>query len=167
MWRPILFLLNLRISQSFLTASTDFSIYHKDITVIDPSGVQSTGLKSYKSAFTFMQTFVKFWFSPLSRVQYRMVYDFCRSSIRISWNVVLVPKVPLGRPLHVDGISYYQLDADSGKIIEHKIERLVMNNRSVEPPYGILSLLQQDEFGRQGVPAGVLGSGTEPAGAFR
>jgi hypothetical protein len=28
----------------------------------------------------------------------------------------------LGRPLHVDGISYYQLDSESGLIVEHKID---------------------------------------------
>jgi hypothetical protein len=80
---------------------------------------------------------------------------------------VLIPKVPLGRPLYIDGISLYQLDADSGKIVEHKVERLLMNNRPVVPPYGILSLLQQDVLGTQGAPAGVLGSGTEPVGAFK
>jgi len=86
-----------------------------------------------------------------------MVYDFCRSSIRISWHAVLIPKVPLGRPLHVDGCSYYQLNLDTGKINEHKLERLVMNNTPVVPPYGIWSLLQQDALGMrpQGVPAGV------------
>lgn len=90
-----------------------------------------------------------------------MVYDFCRSSIRISWHVVLIPKVPLSRPFHVDGISYYQLDPDSGKINEHKLERLIINNTPVTPPYGILSLLQQDalRLRPQGVPAGIgLGS---------
>jgi hypothetical protein len=69
---------------------------------------------------------------------------------------VLVPKVPLGRPLFIDGISHYKLDAASGKIIEHKIENLVMNNTPIAPPYGIFSLLQQDIMGRkQGVPVGV------------
>ena len=136
----------------------DFSIYHEDISVIDPSGVQLTGLDKYKSAFAFLQTFRRFWFRE-SGLQYRMVYDFCRSSIRISWHCVLISKVPLGRPLHVDGISYYQLDIESGKIIEHKIDTLIINNTPVIPPYGILSLLQQDALGMrpQGVPVGVLG----------
>jgi hypothetical protein len=84
-----------------------------------------------------------------------MIYDSCRSSIRISWNARLVPKVFLGRSLHVDGISYYQLDATSGKIIEHKVEKLVINNSQVEPPYGIFSLVQHDMNSGMGVPAGV------------
>ena len=136
---------------------TDFSIYHPEISVIDPSGVRLNGKDNYKSAIAFFQTFIKFWFSSSSRLQYRMVYDFCRSSIRVSWNIVLIPKLPLGRPLFLDGISHYKLDASSGKIVEHKIENLVMNDTPVAPPYGIFSLLSQQELlgQRQGVPAGV------------
>ena len=64
--------------------------------------------------------------------------------------------MPLGRTLHVDGVSYYRLDAASGKITEHRIEKLVVNNSAIEPPYGILSLLQQQES---------IGMGLQPAGA--
>lgn len=108
-----------------------------------------------------------------------MVYDFCRSSIRVSWNIILVPKVPLfgmtRSALYLDGISHYKLDRTTGKIVEHKIENLIMNNIPIAPPYGILKLLQQElllgkqRIGRhpgmggqlpqpEGVPAG-LGMG--------
>jgi hypothetical protein len=120
----------------------------------DPSGVQLRGLNQYKSAFAFFKTFVNFWFSPT--IQFRMVYDQCRSSIRISWHAVLIPKILLGRPLHVDGISYYQLDSSSGLITEHKIENLIINNTPIQPPYGIFSLLQQDAFQMQPVGAGAM-----------
>jgi Uncharacterized conserved protein (DUF2358) len=137
----------------------DFSIYHNNINVVDPSGVQLIGLDKYKSAFAFLQTFLNFWFSNQSGIQFRMVYDVCRSSIRISWHAVLIPKVPLGRPMHIDGISYYQLDRLSGKVIEHKIETLMINNAPVTPPYGLWSILQQDAMrvlrSPQGVPVGV------------
>jgi hypothetical protein len=144
------------LSYHSLLTFTDFSIYDEKISVIDPSGVQLTGLDKYKSSFAFFQTFISFWFSARSSLQFRMVYDFPRSSIRISWNAVLVPKV-LGRPFYVDGISYYQLDRVSGKIIEHRVEKLMINNTPVAPPYGILSILQQDLLGvgrPVGVPAG-------------
>ncbi|KAG7342292.1 DUF2358 domain containing protein [Nitzschia inconspicua] len=143
-----------------LKSQPDYSIYHPEITVVDPSGVQLTGLDSYKSSIKFMQQFVKFWFQERSGLQYRMVYDFARSSIRVSWHAVLVPKVPLGKPLHVDGISMYKLDVDSGKVIEHKFEKMMINNTPVMPPYGVFSLLQY-EWGMAspqsgvGVPAGI------------
>ncbi|KAL7558091.1 hypothetical protein ACA910_020043 [Epithemia clementina (nom. ined.)] len=144
--------------QDILTQRPDFSIYDKHIRLLDPSGVQLTGLEKYKSAFAFFQTFLGFWFSTSrSGFQFRMVYDFARCSIRISWHAVLVPKLPVHlRPLHVDGISYYQLDRKTGKIIEHKIENLTINNSHVAPPYRILNLLQLDEMRMKGVPVGAL-----------
>lgn len=77
-----------------LTREPDFDIFSKDISVMDPSGVQISGLSNYKSSFRFLQTMVKWFYnSDKSMVQHRMVYDWARSSIRISWNAVLVPKV--------------------------------------------------------------------------
>lgn len=86
-----------------------------------------------------------------------MVYDFARSSIRISWNAVLYPKVPMARPLHIDGISMYKLDSTSGKITEHHIENLLINNTPVAPPYGIFSLIREELAGGRshGVPVGI------------
>jgi Uncharacterized conserved protein (DUF2358) len=112
--------------------------------VVDNSGVRVSGLESYKSSISFMQTFIRFWFQEQSGLQFRMVYDFCRSSIRVSWHAILVPKMPLGRPLHIDGVSMYKLDPTSGKIVEHKFESFVINNTPVAPPYGLFSLVQQD-----------------------
>jgi len=141
-----------------LKETPDFSIYHEDIACVDPSGVQLTGVENYKSSIKFLQQFVNFWFQPeRNGLQYRMVYDFARSSIRVSWHAVLVPKMPLGKPLHVDGISMYRLETESGKIIEHKMENLSINNTPILPPYGVFSLLQQDwGLVGNGIPAGQI-----------
>lgn len=66
------------------------------------------------------------------------------------------------RPTFVDGISHYTLEPTSGKITEHKIENLLINNSPVAPPYGILNILQQDllRINRQTpspVPHGITG----------
>mmetsp|Transcript_13848 Transcript_13848/g.38940 ORF Transcript_13848/g.38940 Transcript_13848/m.38940 type:complete len:256 (-) Transcript_13848:1554-2321(-) len=128
-----------------LKKTPDYDIYHEDITVVDPSGVQLTGIENYKSSIKFFQQFVAFWFqSERNGLQYRLVYDFARSSIRVSWHAVLVPKMPLGKPLHVDGISMYRLETETGKIIEHKLENLSINNTPIVPPYGVFSLVQQE-----------------------
>lgn len=122
--------------------------------------MQLSGLKNYKSAFSILQKLVNFLYSSeKSRIQIRMTYDFAFSSIRISWNLELFPKVIGLSPLYVDGISMYKLDAISGKIIEHKIDNLIINRRPVSPPYGILSALMQGQYSMQpsGVPAGVWG----------
>uniref|UniRef100_A0A7S4EHH6 SnoaL-like domain-containing protein n=1 Tax=Pseudo-nitzschia australis TaxID=44445 RepID=A0A7S4EHH6_9STRA len=144
-----------------LKKTPDYSIYHDDITVVDPSGVQLTGMDNYKSSIKFFQQFVSFWFQPEQNgIQYRLVYDFARSSIRISWHAVLVPKMPLGKPLHVDGISMYRLETDTGKIIEHKLENLSINNTPIVPPYGVFSLMQQEwGLAGAGVPGGQIPMG--------
>mmetsp|Transcript_16584 Transcript_16584/g.19206 ORF Transcript_16584/g.19206 Transcript_16584/m.19206 type:complete len:108 (+) Transcript_16584:690-1013(+) len=90
-----------------------------------------------------------------------MMYDFARQSIRISWNAVLVPKVVGNRrnAMYVDGISIYKMDSNSGKIIEHTVDKLLINNTPVQPPYSVLSALKDELFytGQRvpGVPVGV------------
>lgn len=36
------------------------------------------------------------------------------------------------------------MDVDSGKIIEHKVENLLINNRPVAPPYGIFGMVREE-----------------------
>ena len=146
----------------FIYPFADFSIYNDDISVVDPSGVQLSGLANYKNSFAFLQTIVKFFYNiNESEVQSRMVYDFARQSIRISWNACVIPKVVGNRrnALYVNGISVYKMDSESGKIIEHKVENLLINNIPVQPPYGILSTLREELLApgmeRVPVPAGV------------
>ena len=129
--------------------------------MVDPSGVQLTGIENYKSSIKFLQQFINFWFQSESNgLQYRLVYDFARSSIRVSWHCVLIPKMPLGKPLHVDGVSMYRLGPVSGNIIEHKLENVCINSTPILPPYGVFSLLQQ-EWGLVGggIPAGQIPMG--------
>lgn len=153
---------------------TDFTIYHEDLEVIDPSGIQLKGLKNYKSAIAFFQTFIQFWFDTTPGcVQHRIVYDFARSTIRISWTMKLVPKFSIlrsfNRPLYVDGISHYTVcPRNGGKITEHKIEKLLINNTPIVPPYGIWNILQQQpdylqpggggKYSPKGIPGGICAS---------
>lgn len=95
-----------------------------------------------------------------STIQNRMVYDSTRCQIRISFNAQLVPKNVLARRVYIDGISVYSLDMapivkdgvrreDGGKIIEHKIEKMLVNGVGMRPPYlGV--------FGLEGAQGGVL-----------
>eukprot|EP00970_Alexandrium_tamarense_P000089 scaffold15_cov194-Alexandrium_tamarense.AAC.16 len=95
-----------------------------------------------------------------SVIQNRMVYDSTRCQIRVSFNAMLVPKQMigiggafgsvglLGRTVHLDGISVYSMDVapivdkstglrreGGGKIIEHRIEKLLVNGAALQPPY--------------------------------
>lgn len=136
----------MRSQAHLLFLHSDYSIYHNDIQVKDPSGVQLSGLKTYKNSIQFVQTLISFLYSrERSGLQFRICYDFCRSSIRISWHLELHNKlIPSSRPLFVDGISNYRMSAESGKIIEHKIENLMINNNHVAPPYGIFGMVRDE-----------------------
>ena len=46
--------------------------------------------------------------------------------------------------MFVDGISVYTMDSASGKIVEHKVENLLINNSPVAPPYGIFGLVREE-----------------------
>lgn len=138
---------------ALLVSSPDFSIYHEDIRVVDPSGVQLTGLPSYRNSFHFFRSVSGVFYDVSSSdVRHRMVYDFARSELRVSWNVTLRPKLSED-PLHVDGVSVYTLDRKSGKIVEHRVERVLMNNIPLRPPYGVFSALNPEV---QQMPQGVL-----------
>jgi hypothetical protein len=129
-----------------LHRAPDYSIYHDEIAVRDPSGLQLVGLSTYKKSIQFVQTLISFLYSrERNGLQFRIVYDFCRSEIRVSWHLELHNKLfPSQRPLHVDGISSYKMDVASGKVIEHKIENLLINNTPVQPPYGIFGMMREE-----------------------
>jgi len=142
-----------------LRRQPDYSIYHEDIKVSDPSGLQTIKLTNYRSSIRILQSLVGLIYNTdRSTIQNRMVYDFTRDSIRVSWNIALVPKV-VGNDrnsLYIDGVSVYKLNA-KGVIVEHRFEKLLINNNPVVPPYNIfLSLVQGLSNPNEGlVPVGL------------
>jgi len=124
-----------------LTKDPDFSIYHTQIEAVDPKGITLHSLKSYKTSFQFLHTLIKFFYCPdESGLTFRLVYDCARKSIRVSWNAILVPRSIYGgirNQLHVDGISVYEFDRESGLINQHRVEHLLINDAPVEAPQGI------------------------------
>lgn len=88
-----------------------------------------------------------------------MVYDSTRCQIRISFNAQLIPKNVLARRVYIDGISVYSIDMGpavdkegrkregGGKIIEHKIEKMLVNGVGMKPPYLSLFRLEGNEKG--------------------
>mmetsp|Transcript_34007 Transcript_34007/g.81408 ORF Transcript_34007/g.81408 Transcript_34007/m.81408 type:complete len:450 (+) Transcript_34007:169-1518(+) len=140
-----------------LTKDPSWHIYHQDIEVIDPTGVSLHGLPYYKRAFSFIHTLVQWFYceekSGLTSI--RCAYDWARKVIRVSWNVELTPKKIYGgewRMLHIDGISEYSLDRESGLITEHKVTNLLINDQAVRPVNGIFSALETMSPDPEGVP---------------
>ncbi|KAL7535217.1 hypothetical protein ACHAXR_006349 [Thalassiosira sp. AJA248-18] len=141
-----------------LTENPSWNIYHPDLEVIDPTGVSLHGLDNYKMAFGFIHGVVKWFYceekSGLTSI--RVGYDWARKCIRVSWNVELIPRMIYGgtrRTLHVDGISEYYLDRESGLITEHKVSHLIINDQAIMPENGIFhALAEMSPADPDGVP---------------
>ena len=66
--------------------------------------------------------------------------------------------------LHVDGISEYQLDRESGLITEHRVTHLLINDQAVRPANGIFNALKEfagtgGQVDPEGVPVFSLDGG--------
>lgn len=121
--------------------------------VVDPSGFTLHGLESYKNAFRLVHLIVElFYCKERSLLTFRLVYDVTRTNIRVSWNAEMAPR--FGRQLlYVDGISVYDLDGDTGAIVQHKVEHLLINDVPVETRDGIFNALKTMGDGRCTIPA--------------
>ena len=98
-------------------------------------------LKNYKGFFSLLHTVVNlFYCIEQSGLTFRLSYDWARKNIRVSWNASLTPRAIMGgikNQLHVDGISVYEIDRESGLLTEHRVEQLLVNNAPVLEPQGI------------------------------
>lgn len=141
-----------------LTKGPDFDIYTEDLDVVDPTGFKLHGLKNYKTFFQVLRSFISFFYCPESSgLTFRLVYDWARNSIRVSWNAILVPKLGgVRNRVHVDGISVYEVDRGTGMIVKHTVEHLLLNDRPVFAPKGIFHAVNYDLVPASGVPAGPI-----------
>lgn len=143
---------------NILKSDPDFSIYDESIEVIDPAGVKLHSLNNYKGFFSLMHTVVNLFYCPQkSGIVFRQSYDWARKNIRVSWNVVLTPRLNIGgnNELHVDGISVYEMDEESGLLTQHRVEHLLINNSPVLEPQGIfvtMRNLANNKEGPEGIP---------------
>lgn len=151
---------------TLLTEAPDFSIFDENIEAVDPSKFTIHGLKNYKTSFVVVRSLVNFFYCPdASGLTFRLVFDWARSSIRVSWNAVLIPKLGgESAKLHVDGISVYEVDRASGLITQHRIEHLLLNNNPIKAPKGVFYALSNQVSGNQEVP--VLGGYNIAGGDF-
>jgi hypothetical protein len=145
---------------SLLTELPNLSIYDANLEVVDPSGVTVHGLKTYQNSFRILHALVKFLYCPSrSTMTFRMCYDKARRNIRIHWNAAVVPREMFGgsrKTLHVDGISVYEMDFETGQIVQHRIEKLLINSMPIRPKEGVIAALDQQH--RVTVPSFIQGS---------
>lgn len=142
-----------------LVKDPDYSIYSADLEAIDPSGFQVHGVRNYESSIRLVHTLVGLFYCPeQSSVTFRMCFDKARQNIRIHWNANVIPRAIFGgekTTLHVDGISIYELDRQSGNITQHRLERLVINDNQITAEQGIFAALRKQAISSQsdGIPS--------------
>lgn len=131
-------------------------MYDENLEVVDPAGVKLHGLQNYRNAFRLVHTVVNLFYCPeRSLLTFRLVYDWARNEIRVSWNAEVVPKQIFGgvkTTLHVDGISVYVFDKKTGKIVQHRVEHLTINDIHVRPERGIIHALKKEVIEPNGIP---------------
>lgn len=137
------------LSHTSSTVPADYSIYSTDISLTSPqTPIATSSLSSYQRAIAISRTMLNLLYDPeRSTVQNRMVYDSTRCQIRVSFQAELIPRNLLAPRAYVDGISVYSFDLgpmyvegvrriDGGKIVEHRIEKLLVNGMAaMQPPY--------------------------------
>ncbi|GFH57088.1 hypothetical protein CTEN210_13564 [Chaetoceros tenuissimus] len=152
---------------TLLTHPPNYSIYDEHLTIVDPSGVTLHSLSGYKSSFRFLHMLVKLFYCPKKSIlTFKLAYDCARKNIRVSWNAKLVPRL-FGEELdgsvnrrnlvHVDGISVYELDRETGLIVQHRVERLLVNDAPVRSESNMFDLIYEKagvnaRLGENGIP---------------
>ena len=152
---------------TLLTSPPDYQIYDEHLTIVDPSGVTLHSLSGYKSSFRFLHMLIKLFYCPKkSLLTYKLAYDCARKNIRVSWNAKLVPRlfgedfdgsVNRRNLVHVDGISVYELDRETGLIVQHRVERLLVNDAPVRSEQNMFDLIYEKagvdaKLGENGIP---------------
>jgi len=94
-----------------LTQPPDYSLYDKNVEVIDPSGVRVHGLQTYKNSFRVLHAVVKVIYCPdRSEMRFRMCFDKVRSQndcgIPFSGTPFLLALIPTFNSSHAFIISF-------------------------------------------------------------
>ena len=106
----------------------------------DPAGVALRGLGSYQRFHAFLRQLRGLLVAPGldgAAISSRLTYDWAHRRIRVQWYSRWRAKsgAVLGeRPLHVDGVSFFDLN-DDGKVYRHTIERVLINGVDAAPPF--------------------------------
>lgn len=97
-------------------------------------------IENYKLIFWALRFHGQMFFKHL-RVDVLRIWKPQDNVIMVRWCVKGIPRVPWEAQGHFDGTSEYKLDKN-GKIYEHKVDNVVMNNRRLFAPISVLDFLR-------------------------
>lgn len=134
----------------FMDRELDWSIYARNLEVVDPSGVRVTGVPAYKQVMSAIRMIRKVAFDDAS-VTFRLRYDWVGKRLIVQWYSHWLWKGS-HTPLHVDAVSYFDLNED-GLVDRHHIDRVIVNGKDATPPYGMRSIFARMAVRGMPVPA--------------
>jgi len=86
-----------------LKSAPDFDIYSEKIVAVDPGGAELVGITAYKRFFKFLHMAIGLFYNKEeSGVTFKLVYDWARGDIRVSWHASVMPKVRRGARTFLD-----------------------------------------------------------------
>lgn len=112
----------------------NFDIYTEDITLQDPTGVRVKGLAVYRHLLEMMHNIANLFIKD-STMDYKFYYKPENKKITIQWKLQINFRLRK-LPFYVEANSYYGLDKDA-QIYSHIIDKLIVNDQSITPPYNI------------------------------
>lgn len=106
-----------------LTREPDFSIFVDGIELHDPSGMRLRGIHQYRRFFHALRFLRK---TTLCDCEITFRLAVTNAAVRVRWSSKLWMRDPAlgllsGSPMHLDGVSVYELD-DVGLVIRHRLE---------------------------------------------
>ena len=112
----------------------NFDIYTEDITLRDPSGIRLQGLPVYKSLIEMIHNIANLFIRDCF-IDYRLLYRPERKKIEVNWKLEINFRLKKF-PFYVQANSYYAVDHNA-KIYNHVIDKLIINDQTMRPPYNI------------------------------
>ena len=118
--------------QNIFKQIPNFDIYTENITLRDPSGIRLQGLPVYKNliemVYNFANLFIKDCF-----IDYHLTYRPETKKAQINWKLKIhfrLKKIPF----YIQASSIYDINKDA-KIYNHIIDKLIINDKRIRPPY--------------------------------
>ena len=118
--------------QNIFKQIPNFDIYTENITLRDPSGIRLQGLPLYKNLIEMIYNFANLFINDCL-IDYRLTYRPQSKKVQVNWKLKIhfrLKKIPF----YIQASSIYDMNKDA-KIYNHIIDKLIINDKKIRPPY--------------------------------
>ena len=118
--------------QNIFEQIPNFDIYTENITLRDPSGIRLQGLPLYKNLIEMIYNFANLFIKDCF-IDYHLTYRPQSKKVQVNWKLKIhfrLKKIPF----YIQASSIYDINKDA-KIYNHIIDKLIINDKKIQPPY--------------------------------